>query len=177
MSRRIVLSIAIGLALVPSIASAQMRRNRNAPAMTADGPVYNPTQTPEWRQAGGNYEVWQQLMMQKMAAQQQAAFQKQQAAYQKWAKANPAATGPARPAAGRGDRLHGPAVAARRTSTSGKPANGEGRRPKAAPSDAESKAADDGRQARPRPPSPADPGSSRRPPARARPPAKAPAPK
>ena len=45
--------------------------------------------TPEWQQAGGNYQAWEQLMMQKMAAQQQAAFQQQTQAYQAWAKANP----------------------------------------------------------------------------------------
>jgi hypothetical protein len=88
-SRRFGLAVVLGLMVMPSMAHAQ--RGRNMPAMTPYGPVYNPTQTPEWRQSGGNYEVWQQIMMQKMAAQEQAAFQKQLADYQKWAKANPAA--------------------------------------------------------------------------------------
>ena len=83
--RRFGLLIAAVFVVLPSVAHAQrgMSRYRNAPAMTAYGPVYNPTQTPEWRQAGGNFEVWQQIMMQKMAVKEQAAFQKQTAAYQK----------------------------------------------------------------------------------------------
>jgi ATPase subunit of ABC transporter with duplicated ATPase domains len=88
-SRLLGLAVVLGLMVMPSMAHAQ--RGRNVPAMSPYGPIYNPTQTPEWRQAGGNYEVWEQIMMQKMAAQEQAAFQKQLAAYQKWAKANPAA--------------------------------------------------------------------------------------
>jgi len=88
MTRRFsLLAMLVGLLAVPSAAQAQHRGNRNAPAMTPYGPVYNPTQTPEWRQAGGNYAVWQQIMMQKMAAQEQAAFQKELAQYQKMLKA------------------------------------------------------------------------------------------
>lgn len=81
------MSLLFGLLVVPSAVQAQMGRFRNAPAMTANGPVYNPTQTPEWRQAGGNYAVWEQIMMNKMAAAEQAAFQKQMVAYQKMMKA------------------------------------------------------------------------------------------
>jgi type II secretory pathway pseudopilin PulG len=85
----------LGLFLMPAAAYGQ-RGMRYGPAMTPDGPVYNPATTPEWRQAGGNFEVWQQIMMNKMAIQQQQQFQKQLQAYQKqvqeyekWKKANP----------------------------------------------------------------------------------------
>lgn len=75
-----------------SDAKAQ-RRGRGGPAMTPYGPVANPTQSPEWRQAGGNPMIYQQLIEQKMmVAQQKAmqqqyqAMQKQQQAYEKWVK-------------------------------------------------------------------------------------------
>jgi hypothetical protein len=77
------LALVFGFLLLPTAAQAQYRRGRYAQPMTADGPAYNPALTPEWRQAGGNYAVWEQIMMNKMAAQEQAAFQKQLAAYQK----------------------------------------------------------------------------------------------
>ena len=89
MSRRFGLAMMLaGLLLWPGLAQAQrgMSRYANTPAMTPYGPVFNPTQTPEWRQAGGNPVVYQQIMMQKMAAAEQAAFQKQWAAYQKQMK-------------------------------------------------------------------------------------------
>jgi len=61
--------------------------------MTPFGPVTNPTQTSEWRQAGGNPMIYEQIMTQKMmAAQQKAqnqqyqAMLKQQKAFQKWTK-------------------------------------------------------------------------------------------
>lgn len=88
MARRLGFAVALTILTVPGLVQAQYGR-RFGGAMTPFGPVYNPAMTPEWRQSGGNPEVWQQLMMQKMAAQQQAAFQKQVQAYQKWAKANP----------------------------------------------------------------------------------------
>ncbi len=89
MSRRSAIAMLAGLLILPTIAHAQrgMGRFRNSPAMSADGPVFNPTMTPEWQQAGGNMEVWQQIMAQKMAAREQAAFQKQLAEYQKLLKA------------------------------------------------------------------------------------------
>ena len=89
MRRSLQLAILIGLVAFPSMARAQrgLSRYRNTPAMTPYGPVVNPTQTPEWREAGGNMEVWQQIMMQKAAAKEQAAMAKQQAEYQKALKA------------------------------------------------------------------------------------------
>src|SRR6478735_6430623 len=61
--------------------------------MTPFGPVYNPTQSAEWRQAGGNPEIYNQILQQKMMAAQQKAMEaeykaalKQQQAYEKWLK-------------------------------------------------------------------------------------------
>ena len=78
-----------GLVLTPGLAHAQrgMSRYRNAQPMTSYGPAFNPALTPEWRQAGGNPDVYQQIVMQKMAAAEQAAFQKQFTEYQKQMKA------------------------------------------------------------------------------------------
>ena len=45
--------------------------------MTPFGPAYN-TGSPEWKQSGGNIFVYQQLMEQKMFAQQQQLMLKQQ---------------------------------------------------------------------------------------------------
>ena len=50
--------------------------------MTPFGPVYN-TNSPEWRQAGGNPIVYQQIMEQKMMMQQQQMYMKQQQLYMK----------------------------------------------------------------------------------------------
>lgn len=68
---------------------AGSRHYGNGPAMTAFGPVYNPTMSPEYRKARGNWAVYEQLMQQKWNAQEQQqvlAAQKQWAAY---LKANP----------------------------------------------------------------------------------------
>src|SRR4051794_3443932 len=86
--------MALGLLSLPVIARAQYGGDAYAPAPPqampfVPAPAFNPMLTPEWRQAGGNYQAWEQLMMQKMAAQEQAAFQQQAQAYQAWAKANP----------------------------------------------------------------------------------------
>ena len=77
--------------LLPQAARAQ--RGRNGPIQTPWGPEQNITQSAEWRQAGGNMEVYQQIMYQKyMAAQQKEmdkvyqANVKQQQAFQKWVK-------------------------------------------------------------------------------------------
>jgi len=90
MKRLLVLS-ALVLAGMPHSAWAQ--RGRSGPAMTPYGPMTNPTQSPEWRQAGGNPMIYEQIMMQKMMAAQQKemqkqyqALQKQQQAYEKWLK-------------------------------------------------------------------------------------------
>ncbi len=65
----------------------------SGPAMTPYGPMTNPTQSAEWRQAGGNPMIYEQIMEQKMMqAQEKAmqqeyqAMQKQQQAFQKWVK-------------------------------------------------------------------------------------------
>jgi DNA polymerase III gamma/tau subunit len=72
---------------------AQQRGGRRANPMvqTPYESFQNPTMTPEWRRAGGNPMVYQQMMRQKMAGLQrqnmQKAYQemrKQQAAFQKW---------------------------------------------------------------------------------------------
>jgi hypothetical protein len=92
MKRLLLLSAALVLSGMTSDAWAQ-RRGRSGPAMTPYGPVSNPTQSPEWRQAGGNPMIYEQIMMQKMMAaeqkqmqQQYQALQKQQQAYEKWLK-------------------------------------------------------------------------------------------
>lgn len=66
-------------------------------AMSGEGPVFNPALSPEWRQAGGNPMLFEQLMEQKMMmaqqkamAEQQKAIQKQAKAFQKWLKENQA---------------------------------------------------------------------------------------
>ena len=96
MSRRIngLRSLSLVLILVgsvPVVGQAGSGRYSNVPAMGPDGPIFNPVMTPEYRQAGGNWEVYEQLMAQKMMQQQQKeamAYQKQMDAY---FKANPAA--------------------------------------------------------------------------------------
>ena len=80
------------LMLAPPQAAPAQRgrgRGRDGPAMSVGGPVFNPTQTPEWRQAGGNIEVYEQLMMQKQYQAEQKQYQAmlhQRQAHQKWLK-------------------------------------------------------------------------------------------
>ncbi len=88
----------LGLAFLTTMAmalpqAAQAQRYRNGPVQTPWGPEQNVTQSAEWRQAGGNLEVYQQIMYQKyMAAQQKQMdkenqeYVKQQQAFQKWVK-------------------------------------------------------------------------------------------
>ncbi|MDB5349912.1 MAG: hypothetical protein JWN86_1159 [Planctomycetota bacterium] len=85
----VLLILAFGM---PHDASAQ-RGSRSGPAMTPYGPMSNPTQSAEWRQAGGNPYIYEQMMQQKMMAAQQKVQQqeyqklvKQQQAYEKWFK-------------------------------------------------------------------------------------------
>jgi len=92
MARAIALAVLVTLLAVPGAAHAQ-RRGRSGPAMTPYGPVANPTQSAEWRQAGGNPIIYQQIMEQKLLAAQQKemqkewqALQKQKQAYDKWLK-------------------------------------------------------------------------------------------
>jgi hypothetical protein len=91
MTRRLVLVLTM-MAVLASPAVAQRGGNRgNRTVQTPYGPVFNPTLSPEWRQAGGNPMVYQQIMRQRqMLAQQKAmqgqakAMQKQQDAFNKW---------------------------------------------------------------------------------------------
>ena len=77
----------LGLLTLATVGRAQYAGDGDAPAPPPPPPLmpfnpavgFNPTMSPEW----------QQMMMQKMAAQEQAAFQQQVQAYQAWAKANP----------------------------------------------------------------------------------------
>ncbi len=75
-----VLSLA---ALTTSSAYAQRGMSRRGRGMvfTVDGPVN--TNSPEYRMAGGNMQVYQQLMMQKQMQMQQQAYMKQMQQYQK----------------------------------------------------------------------------------------------
>ncbi|HEU5119052.1 MAG TPA: hypothetical protein VFT74_20855 [Isosphaeraceae bacterium] len=74
-----VLSLA---ALTTSSAYAQRGMSRRGRGMvfTVDGPVS--TNSPEYRMAGGNMQVYQQLMMQKQMQMQQQAYMKQMQQYQ-----------------------------------------------------------------------------------------------
>ena len=93
MKRSIALAIVTVVTALPGMAQAQRGRMSSGPAMTPYGPMTNPTQSAEWRQAGGNPMIYEQIMEEKMmVAQQKAmqqeyqAMQKQQQAYQKWFK-------------------------------------------------------------------------------------------
>ena len=85
MSRRVSLAVVLGFLTLPAIGRAQYGDGYAAPPpppplMPFNPNVgFNPMMSPEW----------QQMMMQKMAAQEQAAFQQEVQAYQAWAKANP----------------------------------------------------------------------------------------
>lgn len=91
--KRLCSLVLLVIVLVSSSDAKAQRRGRGGPAMTPYGPMANPTQSPEWRQAGGNPMIYQQLIEQKMmVAQQKAmqqqyqAMQKQQQAFEKWVK-------------------------------------------------------------------------------------------
>jgi hypothetical protein len=82
----------LGLART-SEARQRGKRGANPMVRTPYGTFTNPTMTPEWRQAGGNPVVYQQMMRRKMEGLQrqnmQKAYQdmrKQQEAFQKWYK-------------------------------------------------------------------------------------------
>jgi len=92
--------LVLGLLIGSSGVAQAQRGSRRGPAMTPYGQVYNPTQSPEWRQAGGNPIIYNQIIEQKlMAAQQKAmasqlkaaeaeykALQKKQQAHERWLK-------------------------------------------------------------------------------------------
>ncbi len=91
MSRRLVFVAALTMASLAQVSTAHAQRgyNRNGPAMTPDGPVYNPTSSPDYQLWARNPAAYEQLMYQRQMqynAQQMAAYQKQQAAFQKWLK-------------------------------------------------------------------------------------------
>jgi hypothetical protein len=87
---------AMPLCLATTTAEARQRgghRRANPWIQTPYGRIQNPTMTPEWRQAGGNPMVYQQMMRRKMEGLQrqnmQKAYQamrKEQAAFDKWYK-------------------------------------------------------------------------------------------
>jgi hypothetical protein len=83
--------LAIGfLALTLSFpGTAHAQRGRYGPAMSAYGPVYNPTMSPEYQLWARNPEAYEQLMMQRqmqMEYRQQQAMLKQQQQFEKWLK-------------------------------------------------------------------------------------------
>jgi hypothetical protein len=80
-SSRVVLAVVLGLLALPAIGRAQYGGYPAAPPPVSPYGQggYNPVMSPEM----------QQMMMQRMAAEEQAAFQQQVQAYQAWAKANP----------------------------------------------------------------------------------------
>ena len=77
------IGLAVVIAFTPAVVLA--RGPCNAPTVGVDGVMYN-TNSPEWRQAGGNLEVYQQIMAQKYLIQQQQMMMKQQQAYMQMQK-------------------------------------------------------------------------------------------
>jgi hypothetical protein len=80
-SSRVSLAVVLGFLALPAIGRAQYGGYPAAPPPVSPYGQggYNPVMSPEM----------QQLMMQRMAAEEQAAFQQQVQVYQAWAKANP----------------------------------------------------------------------------------------
>jgi hypothetical protein len=76
--RRVAILVALVgvVVLLPGGAHARGYR-RGGTVVTPFGPLYS-TNTPEWRQAGGNMILYQQLMEQKMMLQQQQMMMKTQ---------------------------------------------------------------------------------------------------
>ena len=79
MSIRLLLSCAIGLLVLAPLqaAHAQYRRGRSGIVQSPYGPLYD-TRSPEWRMAGGNIFLYQQIMEEKMQLRQQQLLMKQQ---------------------------------------------------------------------------------------------------
>src|SRR6185312_11548071 len=71
----------VALTLLPGAAYAQRGQARGQ-VYGPDGLMYN-MNSPEWRASGGNMEVYQQIMEEKMMQQQMLQMQKQQMAYEK----------------------------------------------------------------------------------------------
>jgi hypothetical protein len=76
--------VALAVAGLSTTAHAQRYGRTYGPAMTPFGPVYNPALSPEWRQAGGNPIIYEQIMQQKALIQQQKLMMQQQQAYNKY---------------------------------------------------------------------------------------------
>lgn len=97
---RLLFGLTVTLILIGTSNKAMAQRGGRGSSAAPGSPAYNFTSSPEWRQAGGNYGLYLQIMEQKaMMAQQKAmqaeykeyqkqlqAAQKQQAAYEKWIK-------------------------------------------------------------------------------------------
>jgi hypothetical protein len=88
--------LALGFVLVASL-TAEARPPRGGSVQSPFGEVYN-TRSPEWKAAGGNILVYQQLMEQKLLLQQQQTMLKQQQQLQKQAKATAKASKTVAPA-------------------------------------------------------------------------------
>lgn len=96
MNRRSLLVASLVVTLSVSVVYAGRGRGRMrgpVTVVTPYGAYQNPTSSAEWRQAGGNPAMYQQLMQRKMAMYQQQvmtrqyeAMKKQQQAYEKWYK-------------------------------------------------------------------------------------------
>jgi hypothetical protein len=79
------------LALFPSSSQAQGRRG--GMVQSPFGPLYD-TRSPEWRMAGGDMMLYQQIMEQKMMLRQQQMFMKQQQLLMKQQKSGRTGTQP-----------------------------------------------------------------------------------
>jgi hypothetical protein len=77
------IGLAVILAAAPSVASA--RGPRGGVVNSPFGAMYN-TNSPEWKQSGGNPMVYEQIMAQKAMMQQQQAMIKQQQMYMQMQK-------------------------------------------------------------------------------------------
>jgi hypothetical protein len=101
MTRRLSTLILLVLALATGTRPAHAQRGsmRNGKVYTPYGLAYD-TSSPEWRMAGGNIEVYQQIMAQKAYAQRMQQLQKaqkqmlaqqraQRKAFETWAKEHP----------------------------------------------------------------------------------------
>jgi hypothetical protein len=81
----------VALALLPCATHAQGRRG--GVVQSPFGPLYN-TRSPEWRMAGGDMMLYQQIMQQKMMLRQQQMFMKKQQLLMKQQKSGKTGTQP-----------------------------------------------------------------------------------
>ena len=87
MTRRSPLIVAVVVLIVSPALAQRAGYGPNSRVRSPHGPVFNPTLTPEWKEAGGNPLIYQQIMREKLAIAQQKAMQKQYQAMQKQAQA------------------------------------------------------------------------------------------